>query len=462
MGCNNAKYEANEEAAGNNGGAVPQAQAANNGPAKSNVVTPPPPSPAAQRSMSHIEDLSALQDAGVWKVSMDGDSESTRPWKEIPGAAGAQLDKGLAAFAESPHQNKRLQIENLIDGDKGTVDFEYLTTMYQCDKQSRARVLPLARFSKDTGNSTHPAEGAKHPWYIKRVAQKEANTQVIKGGEWLTNEYFFKAFSQAVRQGGGVVDFEPDEMFDFRFNEDLRGKDPTEVPMQRRGGILYREPCGWKRFAINCKGKYDNGDNTWMGMSGKDGEWGVAYHGTAMNIVPLIIKNGFKVGTGQGAKNADDTRTGTKVGSGVFCTPNLTTVECYANGAEDGGSEQKTAASKLDGHTLFFAFQCRIRPGAIRRPDRHFARNNDEECMGVDGVFEWIINSPQDIRPYGVLVRDKENCDHRTLGSLIAGGNWMKEHKPLKFGHFDNIPGRASGDLEGYKRSHAHAVANIK
>ena len=47
----------------------------------------------------------------------------------------------------------------------------------------------------------------------------------------------------------------------------------------------------------------------------------------------------------------------------------------YANGSEDAASENKESAATIDGHTLFFALQCRVRPSAIVRPDRHFARN---------------------------------------------------------------------------------------
>merc|ERR1712232_131459 len=197
-----------------------------------------------------------------------------------------------------------------------------------------------------------------------------------------------------------------------------------------------------------------------MRMRGGEGEWAVAYHGTAMQVVPLIIKNGFIVGKGQGAVDAPDVRTGAKCGKGIFCTPNLTTVECYANGNEDGGSEQKEAAATVDGHTLFFALQCRVRPGAIRRPERHFAKNNDEEVMGIDGTFEWVINRPEDIRPYGVLVRSKEGSDHRTLGSLINGDAWNREHKPLPRGHFDRIPGCGATKHE-LDRSFAHARRNL-
>jgi hypothetical protein len=204
-----------------------------------------------------------------------------------------------------------------------------------------------------------------------------------------------------------------------------------------------------------------------MGMAGEDGEWAVAYHGTAMKTVPLIIDNGFRAGGSAGVvKDCEDTRTGKPCGTGaIFCTPNLTTVECYANGNEDVASDQKDAAAEIDGHTLFFAFQCRVRPSAIRRPSRHFALNNDEEVMGPRGVFEWIVNSPDDIRPYGILVREKHCCDHRILDDLICNVDksleaqlesdtdwngkkrhnskrlWNIDNKPFPLGHFDCIPG---------------------
>merc|ERR1712130_657338 len=100
----------------------------------------------------------------------------------------------------------------------------------------------------------------------------------------------------------------------------------------------------------------------------------------------------------------------------------------------------------IDGHTLLFALQCRVNPKAIRRPDRDFARNNDEEVMGLDGVFEWIISDPRDIRPYAILVREKAASDRRPLSALL--NRWNKDHLPLRSGSFDHIPGRTASDAE--------------
>ena len=232
------------------------------------------------------------------------------------------------------------------------------------------------------------------------------------------------------------------------------------------GGVLYQEPAGWKRFSLKCKDIYDfdlgKDRNKWMDMSGEPGEWAVAYHGTAMKNVPLIIDNGFRAGQHfQVPLGNPDTRTGDPIGAGaIFCTPNLKIAESYSNGNEDGGT-MGTPAAEIDGHTLFFAFQCRVRPSAIRRPERPHSTNNDEEVMGPDGVFEWVVNSPDDIRPYGILVRDKAGADHRTLQELIMPwGKWNKEHKPRPLGFFDNIPG-STHDPAQVRRSHAHAVSNI-
>jgi len=297
--------------------------------------------------------------------------------------------------------------------------------------RSYNKTLPLRRMAigKDGARTqTHPDAKEHHPWYEKRVAIRE------KQGldDWLSSDFFFRAFCEAVKNGQGdagepeKIDFDMDDYFDFRYNDDWRDKDPKDVKLSRRGGVLYQEPAGWKRFAIKCKDMYDfelgKDRNKWMDMSGEPGEWAVAYHGTAMKNVPLIIDNGFRAGgSADVVKDCEDTRTGKPCGPGaIFCTPNLIPVECYANGNEDVASDQKDAAAEIDGHTLFFAFQCRVRPSAIRRPSRHFALNNDEEVMGPRGVFEWVVNSPNDIRPYAILVRDKAGSDHRALKELIA------------------------------------------
>jgi len=396
--------------------------------------------------------------AGKWQVNILLDAKREDGWQ--PCGPAFDADAQFWHFSEElGPATFKLPIETTLpDPQPGAVDFSVMA-VYALTHLGRGKPeekwLPLRRLAD---KRTHPDPKKDHPYHVTKVAEMDKKAKA--GNDFLTNDFFLKCINKAVTQCGGDVEFKLED-FDFNHNCDWRDLKEAQAPLERRGGVLYRNPAGWKRFALNVAKKYDNGDMSWMDMSSGGKGWAVAYHGTAMKIVPLIMKNGFKVGSGQGAKDCKDVRTGEKCGDGVYCTPNLTTVECYCNGNEDGGSEQKEAAATIDGHTLFFALQCRVRPGAIRRPDRHFARNNDEEVMGVDGVFEWIVNRPEDIRPYAILVRDKEGSDHRTLGQLIGNFRWNKDHKPLPQGSFDKIPG-AAGTKEEIAKSYAHATKALK
>jgi len=144
-------------------------------------------------------------------------------------------------------------------------------------------------------------------------------------------------------------------------------------------------------------------------------------------------------------------------------------IECYSNGEEGNNQDgtRKGAACQLEDlngrkHTVFFALMCRVNPAAIRRPDRPFAHCNDEEIMGIEGTFEWVINNTKDIRPYAVMIRDKETADHRELRELVDA--WNKEHLPKRRGSFDKIPGKEldpNHTASKIERSFKHAVSSI-
>eukprot|EP00927_Polykrikos_kofoidii_P078437 TRINITY_DN75257_c0_g1_i1.p1 TRINITY_DN75257_c0_g1~~TRINITY_DN75257_c0_g1_i1.p1 ORF type:complete len:504 (+),score=65.30 TRINITY_DN75257_c0_g1_i1:99-1610(+) len=393
---------------------------------------------ALQRAQQ--EAAEALGGSGVWEASTEADSTSTSGWEVV--ANNEKLDCHLWAFnfAEGP---RRVVVNHGIgDCPSSSVDFKLLTVLARL--HDRNLVLPLRRLNTN-GEQTHPPADERHPWYTKRIEIKEAS-----GGEndWLSNEFFLKAFKQAVSCGGGKIQHDVDDLFDFRFNEDFRNVEEADARISRRGGVLYREPFGWKRFAIKCKDKFDDGDDTWMGLNGDEGEWAVAYHGAPMHVVPLVVRDGFVSGAGQGGRKSVDVRTGAVVGEGVYCTPNYRVVDCYAT---------KSPAVMLDSRTLYFAFQCRVLPEAIRRPDRTFARNCDEEVMGVDGAFEWIINDPKHIRPYGVLVReDLAVKGMKTLTELVTHQAWNRAHLPFPRGTFDHIPGRRT-DPEELEHSYKQA-----
>merc|ERR1711904_242156 len=246
--------------------------------------------------------------------------------------------------------------------------------MEQAPSDTRAKVLPLRRL--EGGVQTHPPPDRPHPWFLKRVQERDSK-------DWFNNDFFFKAFTKAMNDAGHAVEAEANTIFDFRFNQDFRGKPEGEPAM--RGGVMYKEPVGWKKFATRVKGLFDDGNNSWLCLDGRAGEWAIAYHGTNFAAMPGILNGGMKVGDRQAYKDFKDARTGEKIGTGIYCTPNVNTAAEYSPVVE------------VDGKQVQFVFQCRVRPEAIKRI---------HEEVGRESGAYWLINDPSDIRPYGVLARE--------------------------------------------------------
>ena len=169
---------------------------------------------------------------------------------------------------------------------------------------------------------------------------------------------------------------------------------------QKRGGFDYIPPPeGWKAFGINVLGKYDNGNNDWLSKDGNKNEWAVAYHGigikmgsgfTLEKVTNLILKEGFKPGHGQAyAEDDDEMHPGHKIGKGVYCSPDPSVMEEYANCAETNTSvrDQK----------FIMGFMIRVKPDKIR-----YSKYRKEY---------WVLNGTTDeMRPYRILVREKNYC----------------------------------------------------
>ena len=163
---------------------------------------------------------------------------------------------------------------------------------------------------------------------------------------------------------------------------------------EKRGGKDYDPPLGWKGIGLRVMDKYDNGDNTWIGMNNSPGEWCVAYHGVGRNQTSdnvknstgSIIKSTFKPGPdcGQLHKDCyDEFHPGQKVGRGVYCTPFIKTAGNFYSGiSEINGIKYKTV------------LMVRVKPEAIRH------------CKCDD---YWVVNGTTDeIRPYRILY---QKCD---------------------------------------------------
>ena len=148
---------------------------------------------------------------------------------------------------------------------------------------------------------------------------------------------------------------------------------------EKRGNMDYFPPKGWIGHGLKVWDKYDNGDNTWIGMSNSNKEWCVAYHGTNIKYAKSILTSSLKPGVNQVHQYCDNINTRCplkKVGIGVYVSPNPKVAEGY---------------SSITNNYLCM-FMCRINP------------NNFRTCE--DRKDYWVVNpTEEDIRPYRLLIK---------------------------------------------------------
>merc|ERR1712137_275389 len=209
---------------------------------------------------------------------------------------------------------------------------------------------------------------------------------------WLSNGYFFEAFKDTLAKAGQKVDYAAEDMFDFRYNQDFSGMKDDGRKLYR-GGQQYQLPIGWKRFAVHVRCHYDDGDNTWLRED--DSGWAVAYHGTSGDSLPGILSTGFSVGPRQ--RFAKDT------GAGIYCTPWIDVAQHYSR------------PRKKRDHYVQIVLQLRVRPSAVRKVNTPTATEFEKKY--------WVINDPENIRPYGVLIRELELKDYLPPEHMVFGKN---------------------------------------
>ena len=171
---------------------------------------------------------------------------------------------------------------------------------------------------------------------------------------------------------GGDEFYIDDDLLDPAYDYDFRGIVDGNQKFYR-GGLEYKRPCGWKRYALKVNGKYEN--DLWLGSSGNsngDSEWAVSYHGTRQEYFNSIYNNGYR----PGHNNA--------YGVGIYCTPNIETAASYAQ--EFTGD---------DGKRYKLVLQNRVKPSAIKKAS---------DKGGPDDY--WYIENGKDIRPYSICVRE--------------------------------------------------------
>lgn len=161
------------------------------------------------------------------------------------------------------------------------------------------------------------------------------------------------------------------------------------------GKQYYYPPYGWTCYEFNIYLKYDNGDNSWMKMEGKDGEWAIAYHGVArnqnneqiFNAIDSIVKNNLRQGVNQQYCLVDNINIETqnlypKCGKGVYLTPRISTAQAYAG------------ILNIDGKRYFAVMQFRVNPLYLR--------------IAKGKTDYWICEGSRNgVRPYRLLLKEK-------------------------------------------------------
>ena len=161
------------------------------------------------------------------------------------------------------------------------------------------------------------------------------------------------------------------------------------------GKQYYYPPYGWTCYEFNIYLKYDNGDNSWMKMEGKDGEWAIAYHGVARNknneqifdAIDSIVKNNLRQGVNQQYClteniNVETQKLYPKCGKGVYVTPRISTAQAYAG------------ILNINGKGYFTVLQFRVNPLHLR--------------IAKGKTDYWICEGSRNgVRPYRLLLKEK-------------------------------------------------------
>jgi hypothetical protein len=157
--------------------------------------------------------------------------------------------------------------------------------------------------------------------------------------------------------------------------------------IRRIGGEEYLPPFYWTAFGINVSGKYDFGNNRWLGNTNEQSEFAVAYYGinnianNNLNMIQNIMGLMGNLESGKTFVNVNDSRNpGEKCKTGAYFYKNPNYAENSSEIINIGEFEYK------------IMFMCRVNPSKIRQPE------NFQDC--------WILNpTSEEVRPYKILIK---------------------------------------------------------
>ena len=161
----------------------------------------------------------------------------------------------------------------------------------------------------------------------------------------------------------------------------------NEEKNKKRGNENYISPIGWSTYGINVSGKFDYGDNTWLGNNNQEGEYAVAYYGVNnlfhhnIQMIQNIISFMGNLESGKTFMDQVNLRKpGEKCMTGAYFYNNPKIAENSSEVINIGGFDYK------------IMFMCRVNSKKIRQP-QNFPQL-------------WILSpTPDEIRPYKILIK---------------------------------------------------------
>ena len=155
----------------------------------------------------------------------------------------------------------------------------------------------------------------------------------------------------------------------------------------KRGGEEYIQPLNWTVYGINIAGKYDFGNDNWLGNKNQNGEFAVAYYGINnlvnknVNLMGSLMSLMGNLETGNTFVNVKNARKPNQnCGSGAYFYKDPNT------------AENSSEIIKIAGFEYKIMFMCRVKPSKIKQPE------NFKDC--------WILSpTPDEVRPYKILIK---------------------------------------------------------
>jgi hypothetical protein len=182
------------------------------------------------------------------------------------------------------------------------------------------------------------------------------------------------------------------DMFDTRGNIDFTNLGGHE----KRGGLDYYQPKGWKRIGLKVSKLYDGGNDDWLAMNGNANEWAVAFHGTKINFVSAISKTNIVAGAGQACNNHTNRNhlnnsKYSQCGVGVY----------FGQCIELSDTTGYCPVFNVNGANMKVAFQCRVNPREVRITT-DYTKNGCGKTIVVPNSSPGCYDN---IRPYGILIK---------------------------------------------------------